>query len=187
MSNKAKTVYIKKNCTHSRPVRGRCQEQRVWPALYQYGYLFRIGTAPIKEPLYAKLAHRQPPERSCVLYSCLESLPLYSWHRACFLPSSNPQPRYRRSRMRLPRANRPRNNRPRRSHQIQALRLPRVSPLRPPRSRLRRSRRRMNPGNKRRRLPKPARIRKWRHGRSLMPLALEIKQSPEPWRSACWG
>jgi hypothetical protein len=152
---------------------------------------------------HLKPASRESTVDPCVLQPCLESLPLYFLQRACYLLSSNRQPRHRR-RMRLPKASRPRNNRhrrkpARRNHQIRARRLPRMSRRsqlrrsRPRRSRPRRSRRLRHShrqvilGNKRRRPLELVRTRKRRHGRSSMSLALAIERSVVPWRSAFWG
>ena len=131
--------------------------------------LYQKARSRVSSPL-----PRESTVHTCVLQPCLESRPLSWSHRACCLRSSNPQLRHRRHR----RVRRPRNN-----QQIRAHRLPPMSR----RTQLRYSRRQVSPGSNRQQLPKLARVRKRRHGRSSTPLALETERSLAPRRSAFWG
>ena len=136
--------------------------------------LYQKARSRVSSPL-----PRESTVHTCVLQPCLESRPLSWSHRACCLRSSNPQLRHRRHR----RVRRPRNN-----QQIRAHRLPPMSRRTQLRySRLRHSRRQVSPGSNRQQLPKLARVRKRRHGRSSTPLALETERSLAPRRSAFWG
>ena len=124
-------------------------------------------------------AYRKSVVHTCVLQPCLEFLPWYFSRRACCLRTSSPQLRRRRPRRML----RPRNSQQIRTHRLRVMNRRtqlRYSPLRD-------NRRQTSPGSNRQPLPKLARVRKKRHGRSSTPLALETERLLVSRRSAFWG
>ena len=142
-------------------------------------FRLRKKASPKSADEHLNPAYRESVVHTCVLQLCLQFLPLYFSHRACCLHSSSPQLRRRRRR----RMRRPRNNQQIRTHRLRVMN--RRTQLR--HSPLRYNRRQTSPGSNRQPLPKLARVRKQRRGRSSTTLALETERLLVSRRSAFWG
>jgi hypothetical protein len=139
----------------------------------------RQKASPKSADEHLNSAYRKSVVHTCVPQPCLEFLPWYFSCRAgCWRLSSRQLRRRRRRRMR-----RPMNNQQIRTRRLRVMN--RRTQLRY--SSLRHNRRQASPGNNRQPLPKLARVRKRRHGRFSMPLALGTERLVGSRRSVFWG
>jgi len=143
-------------------------------------YRLRKKASPKSADEHLNSAYRASVVHICVLQPGLELPPLYFSHRACCLRSSSSRQLRRRRRRRMPR---PRNNQRIRTHRLRVMN--RRAQLR--HSPLRDKRRQASLGNNRQPLPKLARVRKQRRGRSSATLAQGTERSLVSRRSVFWG